>query len=260
MLKASLAFLLTGLSLSGPALASAELVKEVEGAVAGASSAVTAAIPPPNEEAAPPPPALPSLAEPPAAAESPHPPLDSSPRDQVASAVNPAREIAGAGRDLAGQAPGIASVGGRGSGVASSSARPDGPSGAAPASSGSALGSGEFHRASPLRRFWIHVWPARALGPLRLLRALAPLGGVGSPLTSAASRLLTSLATPGTADSGTRPAGRGVSTPAAAPRGVGFPGGGAVPLLVLLLSFAAVAALLSYAVRAELGPMHRWLP
>jgi hypothetical protein len=44
------------------------------------------------------------------------------------------------------------------------------------------------------------------------------------------------------------------SEPAVTPHGDGFLGTTAAPFLVLLLSFAAVAGLLLYAVRMELGP------
>jgi hypothetical protein len=117
-------------------------------------------------------------------------------------------------------------------------------------------------RQAPLRHWLAHVWPAVALGPFEdLLPALAAgFEDAASPGILAAPRLLSQLA----ADIGAGGVAgldeRSVvarSQPADPPQ-VSLPVGGEISLLVLLLASAILTALLVFAVRQELGPMHRW--
>jgi hypothetical protein len=130
--------------------------------------------------------------------------------------------------------------------------------GATARSPGGKVHSVEPHEAAPLRRLVAHVWPAIALGPFgELLAALraGQEGATGPPKPDAPRSplgLAANTVAAGSAGHSDHSAIADASPTAL--RGIPLPGGGEIPLIVLLISAAALMALLVVTVRREMGP------
>lgn len=141
-------------------------------------------------------------------------------------------------------------------------ARGKGSAGDGALPSGAPADSLESARAAPL--LLAYVWPAIALGPVaqKLLRALQEQWEIATSLAvSDVPRLLSGSAGAGGADRAARPSERAAaSNPSPGDsRGIQLPSGGAISLLVFIISGAALMALLIYTVRREFRATHyRW--
>lgn len=121
----------------------------------------------------------------------------------------------------------------------------------------------ESAKAAPLRRLLAYVWPAIALGSAGKLLATLQAGweAVTSLSVPDAARFLSGL-TGITGVSGVGGLSRrsAISNPSPADStDIPLPGdGGAISLLIFIISSAALMGLLAFSVRRELGSMYRW--
>ncbi len=242
------------------ASASADLLEEAMTTVGSLPSSATEAIPPPP---APPPPA-----PPPVHVSVPAPStLDSSPPPPTPPPIEPTSSVASASSRLAnGLASGASELAeGAGSiGSDSVQAPPGRPATASPSGPAATSRTGEHRSVKPSqparpRSLLAYVWPAIALGPFgTLLSALEPrLRAVTSLSPGGALRLPSGLFD----GRGNPPEHSVASAPPQAdspPRSL--PGTAAISLLVLLITSAAMVALLVFVVRFELGLVHHRRP
>jgi hypothetical protein len=200
-------------------------------------------LPPPSVSAAPKPSAQAPASDPPVGATS----AASRAVDEVAAGV-------GTSADAIVSQPGPADQGEGAAGSAGSSG------GSGKAGAGSDVPSVQPAEAAPRRQWLTRVWPAVSLGPIeRLLPALqSSLSEMVSLAIPSIPLILSRLAPDGAAAPPSLPRSA-VSDPSpAAPRELPLPVGGEISVLILLLASAILTALLVFAVRQELGPMHRW--
>jgi hypothetical protein len=153
--------------------------------------------------------------------------------------------------------PGVpASQAGASDGPGAASADADAGSTAADSGAGSVR---SVERA-PLGRWLAHVWPAVALGPIGKLLAGLSAGAATQP-SGLSLRLLLPGLTAGTAGiaAASPPHPTAIANPPASDfRGIALPGDAAISTLILIVASAALMALLTYAVKTELGPFSYW--